>query len=518
MNETLVTNEGSLMGVNTKILFLNPPYFTKKGHVVYKEQGGGIGFTKLGNIREAKKRPILDMLHSVQICEDEGFTSDVFDDQYSPSDDFEEFIDQIEDLNQYDYVFIRTALPTIHNDLLIAKKLKPLMARQGKICIFGPAVLKNIHWYKKFTESFDVLVSSEITAVVKDIASGIKPSTIQGCYESIKGELVCDDPTDAKADLESLPYLPYHRPMFKGYEKYIISSQGCPIGCNYCPYILSQGTKFRARTPKQVVDELEYYERELGITQIMFRDPNFGFNNTRAMEICQEIIDRKLTIKWDCETVLVTLKNELIELMGKANLARIQFGIESLLEEVLKNSNRPVKLAEHQKVVEKINKCHSAGITTYGFFVIGLEGDTIKNILETPEYAISLNLNRAQFMTPNLYPGTKLHEDGLEQGLISQDMLSDAEKYFDKIGSHGKVQFNLSQHLNLIQLRIAKSYCDHLWANHKKRNNSIKRKMVGIYLKMLKRLLLASDNTLILSPVYSVYKLLHHVRSTFKHV
>ena len=103
------------MDVNAKILFLNPPYFAKKGHVVYKEQGGGIGFTKLGNIREAKKRPILDMLHSVQICEDEGFTSDVFDDQYSPSDGFEEFIDQIEDLNQYDYVFIRTALPTIHS-------------------------------------------------------------------------------------------------------------------------------------------------------------------------------------------------------------------------------------------------------------------------------------------------------------------------------------------------------------------------------------------------------------------
>jgi hypothetical protein len=94
--------EGPEMDVNTKILFLNPPYFAKKGHVVYKEQGGGIGFTKLGNIREAKKRPILDMLHSVQICEDEGFTSDVFDDQYSPSDGFEEFINHIDSNLQSD--------------------------------------------------------------------------------------------------------------------------------------------------------------------------------------------------------------------------------------------------------------------------------------------------------------------------------------------------------------------------------------------------------------------------------
>ena len=120
----------------------------------------------------------------------------------------------------------------------------------------------------------------------------------------------------------------------------------------------------------------------------------------------------------------------------------------------------------------------------------------MKNILATPEYAISLNLNRAQFMTPNLYPGTKLHEDGLEQGLISQNMLGDAEKYFDKIGSHEKVQFNLSQHINLIQLRIAKRYCDLLWAYHKRRKNNIKRKMIGIYLKMLKGILLASDKKL----------------------
>ncbi len=83
------------MKKNEKILFVNHHYLMKENHVVYKDQGGGIGFTKLGDVYKAKKRPILDMLYSVQICEDLGFSVDIYDDQYLPSSTMESFISKI---------------------------------------------------------------------------------------------------------------------------------------------------------------------------------------------------------------------------------------------------------------------------------------------------------------------------------------------------------------------------------------------------------------------------------------
>jgi radical SAM superfamily enzyme YgiQ (UPF0313 family) len=483
----------------------------KENHVVYKDQGGGIGFTKLGDVHKAKKRPILDMLYSVQICEDAGFSVDIHDDQYSPSSTMESFISKINNIKDYKYIFIRTSLPTIYNDIVVSKELKRMTDGLQKVCIFGPAVINNLNWFKKYPEAFDAVVTSEMTAVVKNLVlmdtnesmEGKLLSSLPGCYESIKGELVCSEPSPIQVDIKTLPFLPYHRSMFDDYDKYIISSQGCPIGCSYCPYIVSQGLKFRTRDTIKIVDEMEYYEKELGIQFVMFRDPNFGFNNSRVIDICSEIIRRGLTITWGCETVIATMKNEVIEMMGKANCISMSFGVESLSEEVLKNYDRPVKLAAQSKLTEKVNKCLSIGIETNGFFVVGLDGDTIKSVVLTPDFATSLKLDRTQFMTPNLYPGTPLNDYGISEGLITKEELGDAEKYFSVIGTHAKINYNLSHNFSLKQLRVLQFYCGRKWSNNN-RNRKLYKMLVGSYLSLIKFILLNIRNDYVLSFTHKI--------------
>ena len=56
------------------------------------------------------------------------------------------------------------------------------------------------------------------------------------------------------------------------------------------------------------------------------------------------------------------------------------------------------------------NKCK-----VYGFFVIGFEGDNLKSIKTAPKVAKFLNLDKAQFMTPNLYPGIEQYQKFIDE-------------------------------------------------------------------------------------------------------
>ena len=54
----------------------------------------------------------------------------------------------------------------------------------------------------------------------------------------------------------------------------ILGTRGCPYSCQtYCVYPLQQGRKVRQREPKKIVNEIEYWKKNFGISMFIFRDP-----------------------------------------------------------------------------------------------------------------------------------------------------------------------------------------------------------------------------------------------------
>lgn len=294
-----------------------------------------------------------------------------------------------------------------------------------------------------------------------------------------------------------MPYLPYHLPIFKNYVKFAISSRGCPIGCTYCPYILVQNKKFRFKTANQVIDELLYYQK-LGIKKIIFRDPNFGYNNQRVRDICELYIKNKLKIEWECETVLNTLKDETILLMCKANCKLVRVGIETVSPELLKLAKRPSKLADINIAKNKINLFQKNNSKVYGFFVIGFERDKLKYIKTAPKVAKFLNLDRAQFMTPNLYPGIEQYQKVIDNKIIDKDLLSNRESFSDIIGNHAKINFSLAKNIDTTTLHIGKKYCERLWYLYNK-NKKLSLNQFLKYLVFTRVALLTLNNLKILN-------------------
>jgi len=199
----------------------------------------------------------------------------------------------------------------------------------------------------------------------------------------------------------------------------ILTSRGCPFSCgHYCPYPLGQGNRWRGRSTKNVITEMEYLFYEFGVRGLDFRDPNFTLDKERAREIARQMIRKKLDFHWSCETHLNVLDEELLKTFYKAGLRNINVGVESADDSVLKLSKRQSAVVEHQK--KMICFCHKLGISVAAFYILGLPSDTRESMRHTIEYAKKLNTTVAQFTICTPYPGTKFYEE-VKDKIISKN-------------------------------------------------------------------------------------------------
>ena len=71
---------------------------------------------------------------------------------------------------------------------------------------------------------------------------------------------------------------------------------GCPYSCTITAYPLQQGRNLRNESIKRLVNQIEFYINTLKMKSFLFRDPVFTINRKRVIDICKEIIRRKLKI------------------------------------------------------------------------------------------------------------------------------------------------------------------------------------------------------------------------------
>lgn len=198
----------------------------------------------------------------------------------------------------------------------------------------------------------------------------------------------------------------------------LLTSRGCSFDCSYCPYMVTQTSKFRGVSTKYAIEEILFQKKTCEVKSIVFRDIIFSINKKRTEELCQEILRRNIKIQFACETRTDCLNEELIESLAKAGLKVIHLGIESPIDEIVKKSGRkPIQDSHQEKIVKA---CQKFGIKVFGFFILGFIEDTEETMQRTIDYAKHLNTFLAQFdiMTP--YPGTKYFEQ-VKDRVLSTD-------------------------------------------------------------------------------------------------
>lgn len=203
----------------------------------------------------------------------------------------------------------------------------------------------------------------------------------------------------------------------------VITTRGCPFACSFCAVSALCGRKLSHREPREVVDEIEYLVREHGAGEIQIVDDNFNVDLKYAKSVLRELVKRDLDIVWKTPNGIWihSYDDEWFELLKASGCYQVGFGIESGSEEILRKVGKPLRLSEVPAIVGKYRR---HGISTFGFFIVGLPGETPATIAETTRFACSLKLDHIHVSMFAPYPGSRIYRELHAQGRLTDDWRS----------------------------------------------------------------------------------------------
>lgn len=245
-------------------------------------------------------------------------------------------------------------------------------------------------------------------------------SAIKGLGWRRNGEIVANADRPFLANLDNLP-MPLHHllpldtyriPMVKGPYTFIVTSRGCTAGCKYCIKHVTYQYSVRLRSPENIMEEL-WLLHDLGIHNIHMYADLFTVSRDQVVGLCKLIVEQGLKVRWTCNSRVDYVDEEMLQLMGKAGCWMISWGIESGSEEILRRAR---KGAYPDKVERALSWSKEAGIGNWGYFIIGLPGETEQTIRQTIDFAKRLPLDLALFHIAAPYPGTPFFFDVVENG------------------------------------------------------------------------------------------------------
>jgi radical SAM superfamily enzyme YgiQ (UPF0313 family) len=129
----------------------------------------------------------------------------------------------------------------------------------------------------------------------------------------------------------------------------------------------------------------------------------FTVSREQVVGLCKLMIEEGIDIRWTCNSRVDYVDEEMLGLMAESGCWLISWGIESGSEQILRHAR---KGAYPDKAEQALVWAREAGIKNWGYFIIGLPGETKETIRQTIDFSKSLPLDIALFHVAAPYPGT----------------------------------------------------------------------------------------------------------------
>lgn len=339
-------------------------------------------------------------------------------------------VDEFDDYANFDVFGIYCSTPMYRESIKLAKKIKELNP-SAEIIFGGPhATAEGKNIIKE--ECVDYVIPKEGEHVFRNLLNSLYKVPIllvPGVYQ--KGTLY--EEYALKTNLDDLP-MPAKEvfdhgnyPDKKFAYSAIIASRGCPYQCWNCKPGLDNISPYRVRTPKLVVDEMEYLKEKYGARDFSFEDSELIISKTWTMEFCREIINRELNITFQGNARLNQLDDGLLGLLKQAGCRRLGIGIESGSQRVLDHwLHKGINLEQD---LPRFNKIKEHGIESHAWIMIGIPGETVGDLMETIDMTKKLNATSVEINIATPWPDTAFFIMAKKKGWLTED---DSTKYDEK--------------------------------------------------------------------------------------
>lgn len=194
----------------------------------------------------------------------------------------------------------------------------------------------------------------------------------------------------------------------------IQTSRGCPHACGFCVLPTTPCSRFRHRSPDQVVAEMVRCVDQWGVRHFDLEDDNFIANSRHAETILKGIRGSGM-----CDVGLSAMNGisahsltpELAALMKETGFTHMDLALVSSDTRSRTSVGRPGSLGHFSYILSRVKM---EGLRTTAHMILGMPGDKIENMMQTLLYL----LGQPCFIGASIYypvPGSALFQSQAEQ-------------------------------------------------------------------------------------------------------
>ena len=351
---------------------------------------------------------------------------------------------------------------------IISQKVKAQMPKIKQVVGGVQSTLDPELLYRLPAVDFSIRREGEYAML--DLVNGIDASKIQGvCYHNTSScgvgtnqehpiQISNNGHAQVIRELDKLPYPErdkyWGRNGIMKEEKlhmdvsYVISIRGCPYRCAFCasPNVWGRAnTVFRS--PEEITEEMDFVKQhywrgehvDFGMlsancstkeemlkeslvikdnTIVYFVDDIFTLRKDRVKTLMRRMMDANLSMPWKCESRADRIDQEMADLMAASGCKRVKIGFESGSNRILKQIKKDETKEDMIRGVKYLKK---AGVPITGYFMAGFPGETDQDLMETVEFAKSLELDYYSLSILAPYYGTDIHMEVLNSGEYELD-------------------------------------------------------------------------------------------------
>jgi len=344
-----------------------------------------------------------------------------FIDQQVQKDVFVEIDKQIQN-HQKPYIF---SISTLTESFSAARKISDILKNKypDSVIIMGglhptSVPLEILNSVQSVDYVFAGEAETEIVKIYERIKSGQDIYDIHGLVYRRDDEIIFNNPPDLIKDIDSIPEFPYD--IFAKYKHYnfghIMTSRGCPYNCTFCCVKAVGKRRYRFKSAKSSVQELELLVSEFGQKEIAFFDDNLLANKKRIFDLCAEIRQSEIlkNVRFSFQARTRDMDEEILQEMYNSGFKTIFFGIETVSDEILKDIGKD---ETHTEIESVIRMAQQIGFGIMANFLFCLPNETREVREACVEFAIRNKLELAKFNNVVPYPGTVMYDQTLEKGL-----------------------------------------------------------------------------------------------------
>jgi anaerobic magnesium-protoporphyrin IX monomethyl ester cyclase len=236
----------------------------------------------------------------------------------------------------------------------------------------------------------------------------------------------------------------------------LLATRGCPYQCTFCSSPSMWTTRWTARDPAEVLDEIEYYQQTYNVHSFDFYDLTAIIKRDWILDFCKRIQDRGLTFVWQLPTGTRSeaIDADVAEALYATGCRNITYAPESGSPDELRRIKKKIKIST---MLTSMRSCIRQGLKVKVNIVLGFPEETPKDLFFTFLFLIRMALagvSDALVFLFEPYPGTVLYDELRERGKLPPP----SDQYFLALMCGGDLTHAVSftDHLSGRQLGVAR--------------------------------------------------------------